>query len=88
MAHPSGKRKTHEVPSGDLIWSKLEAVLGPAPTVRPPNSITAGEFAHRRCLSMSRASAILRDLVEQGKMKRIGFRNAPGRMEYAYVMED
>jgi hypothetical protein len=86
MAHQSGKRTAHEVPSGDLAWAALEAILGPPPaTVQPVGSITAKDYAARYGVSQSQANAMLVSAVASGKLQRVEFRPVGGRVTFAYL---
>lgn len=68
------------------IWAQLESELGPHDPIRPPNSVTAQEFAERRNCTIYHANHVLADLVRQGKMGRVKFRSDSGRLMYAYTM--
>ena len=86
MADSKRKRQADDVPAGDLIWAKLEAALGPqAADTRPPDSVTVEEFAARRGICVSRASAVLRKLAQDGVLRCVPFRGPTGKSVHAYV---
>lgn len=86
MAHPRTKRATAALPSGDLIWAKLEAALGPViSSERPAGSVTVDEVARHRGICTSRASAVLRQMVAAGDLRAVPFRGSSGKTTYAYV---
>lgn len=78
MADSRRTRQASAPASGDLIWQALERELGPpVATERPPDSVTATEFAAKYGVDPSTASNRLNRLVAAGKLSRASYR-APG----------
>jgi hypothetical protein len=86
MADSRRTRQAPALPSGNLIWAALEAILGPPPaTVQPAGSITAKDYAARYGVSQSQANAMLVSAVASGKLQRVAFRPVGGRVTFAYL---
>lgn len=86
MAHTRPQRAGSALPPEHLTWAALEAALGPqAATERPEGSVTVDEFAERRGICTSRASAILRKLSQDGVLRCVPFRGPTGKTLHAYL---